>query len=244
MTGINFSIGASVNSNVSIGEDGINVIKYEGQSSSVGGGMVISGFYFVPPCNSTEFGYPFSEIDFQVFSGFGDPSVQEAQLREVLRHELGHSHMLAHARNNTALDQPLMHYEGNFHGTITNADAEGANLVFTNSQAIVSSCGTPIGSGNCGGSCSTNSVNDLPNDFQVKVSPNPNHGYVVVSIKEENLISIDFIEIYDINGVLENRVTIGEKVEIISLELPSHSGTYILKILSGNKNSSVKVVRL
>ncbi len=113
-TGINFSIGSSVSSSNALKADDINVIKYGGQNSSTGIGMAINGLYYNTICNSSEVGWVFNEIDFIVYSGFGDPTTQ---------HELGHSHILAHARNNIVLDQSLMHCEGNFNGTITTEDA-------------------------------------------------------------------------------------------------------------------------
>jgi len=122
-TGINFSIGSSVSSSNALKVDDINVIKHGGQNSSTGIGMAINGLYYNTICNSSEVGWVFNEIDFIVYSGFGDPTTQEAQLRVVIRHELGHSHILAHARNNIVLDQSLMHCEGNFNGTITTEDA-------------------------------------------------------------------------------------------------------------------------
>ena len=243
-TGINFSIGSSVSSNTELEVDDINVIKYGGQNSSTGGGMAIQGQYYNSICNSAEIGWVFKEIDFIVYSGFGDPSTQEAQLREVIGHELGHSHMLAHARNNTALDQPLMHYEGNFNGTITTVDAEGANLVFANSQAIVSSCGTPIGSGNCGGSCSPNYVHDFNSSFNVLVSPNPSSGIVDISFGSDDNAKIDFIEVVNINGVIVQRFDLKYNIKQISIELPNQSGVYMLKVFSDKLYSISKVIKL
>lgn len=245
-TGINFSIGSSVNSNEDVGEDGINIVKYGGQSSTVGGGMVINEIFYSPTCNSNEVGWPFSEIDFILYGrDVIVPTNDEIQeMREIVRHELGHSHMLAHSNSGGPSNQYLMCYTGNLNGNITSSDSDGANLVFGNSQAIVPNCGTPIGNGNCGGSCSTNATYDISSSFNILLTPNPSMGIVDLSIESKDKVKIDFIEVLNINGVIVKRFDLKSTYQKTSIDLPNQSGIYIVKIYTNNSCAMTKVIRI
>jgi hypothetical protein len=242
-TGINFTIGGYVNSNTNLGLDNINLVKYMGQTSFPGGGMRIDPLYFNSACSSeTERGYPFKEIDFQIYSGYGPVSEQESVVKEILIHELGHAHMLAHSNSGSGANQYLMHPNGNVGGIITSADSDGANLVFTNSANIVSGCGTPIGSGHCGQNCSSSKNDESDNDSLISIYPNPTNDLLNIQFNVENN-NMFAITLFDSKGIkIYNNILNFQNP--IKLKIPHNPGIYILKIEDSVSSYIRKIIKL
>jgi len=230
-TGIDFQIGSSVaNNNLAI--DGINLVTFENASTGVvGGGMAIDGMYFQNFCLvGNEPGRIFSEIDFKIRSGITNPSLEdELNLREIIKHELGHAHMLAHSNSDISTSQYLMYPNGNLGGVITTSDSEGANLIFNNSSNILhASCGTPIGSGQCGQKCLPNpTTNPYLEALRIQVLPNPSKNEV--SIKMNEVINTNFnLSIFDVYGKRIQSWSGFSSTETTIIELPQSPGVYIL----------------
>jgi len=239
-TGINFMIGETVDPNTTLQQDDMNIIKYGGQSGAAGGGMAINSVYFRACDTSNERGYTFTEIDFIVYSGFEDQAVQEAKVKQRMTHELGHSHMLAHARGLSVATTPLMYVSGNF---ITDKDVLGANLVFANSAEIAQSCGIPIGSGLCGQDCLNTGTNDINSEILVSAYPNPTNSSVVLNLADRITGEVE-IEIFNVNGVKEGSYISEFLNKDISVKLPDQAGTYFIKVKSQNIVDVIKVSKL
>lgn len=230
-TGIDFQIGSSIGNN-NLALDNINLLTFENTSTGViGGGMVIEAVYFQSTCTSgNEAGRIFSEIDFKVRSGITNPSLEdEANLREIIKHEFGHALMLAHSNSDVPASQYLMYTSGNIGGLITAADSEGANLIFANSSNIVhASCGTPIGSGHCAEKCFPSSTTSHHSDgLNIQVFPSPSSSEV--SIKIEGTTNTDFnLSIFDIYGKRIQSWS-GFPSTAPTIKLPHPPGVYMLQ---------------
>ncbi len=233
-TGINFTIGDRIDKNTPLGAiDNTNLVSFEGGSS---GGHLASAVYFEDNnCNNNDELF-FSEIDFILRSNVlptqNPTSAQQEQMREVIKHELGHAHMLNHAKG----FGQLMHPNGNsgIGGTITTNDSEGANLVFNSSNA----CGlNPIFSGQCANSCGgTNSIETITNT-QLGLYPNPTDDLLTIQIDEQ----IYLLEIFDHYG----RLCLSSKNPPKSIDVKHLiSGIYIIKVYSTSSESLNKFIKL
>lgn len=89
------------------------------------------------------------------YTGMGNPAPEDKiDMRNNLKHELGHAHMINHAiipGANLPYNQAILFWSftnassGGVNVTIKPDDVEGANKVYSNSQQILSpSCGIPI----------------------------------------------------------------------------------------------------
>ena len=243
-TGINFFIGETVPEN-NRALDGINLIVFQSGSSGVGGEMVLTPTYFAQTCTENEIGRIFSEIDFRILSGITNPTLDdERRMKEIIIHELGHSHMLAHSNSGVPASQYIMHPSGNIGGFITSSDSEGANRVFPNSANIVQgSCGIPIKSGLCSASCGTNAVHGLGGiAFDFVVYPNPTDGVIEVEVNTSNADGI--VTITDIHGKVIQKETVSFPLKNYVYSLPSASGVYIITIDTGTNTASKRVIKL
>ncbi len=214
-TGINFRIGATNNSNTPQGAiDGVNLVSIE---SGSGGFMRTNSFYFQNCANDEKY---FSEVDFVLKTDLTNPTPQdEENMREIIKHELGHAHMLQHAKG----FGQLMHPNGNSGGIITSNDQTGANLVFGASAACG---GNPIGSGTCRTSCSANSTSDILSD-NIIILNNLTCNLINIS---SNKGLIEYVSIVNLQGqILNNTIVNKAKVEINISNLPS--GIYSCVIL-------------
>lgn len=245
-TGINFFIGGTTNNN-SIAIDNENVVSFTA-SGGGNGQIVVDPLFFSELCIiDNKPVHVFTEIDLGISFGGTNPTfAQLAQLRETFKHELGHAHMLTHAKNfSPDAGQYLMHPNGNLNGVIKASDSEGANLVFGNSALLADEgCATPIGSGQCGNNCSPNSTEYLNKEahLQFEVSPNPSNGIIRLSfneIQEEGTISV-----IDIEG----KIIKSEQIKILNsdyeLILPEEKGVYIIRFNSSDLSVHKKVLKL
>ncbi|MCB9327417.1 MAG: IPT/TIG domain-containing protein [Lewinellaceae bacterium] len=236
-TGINFYLGGESNNSELDDDDGVNLITFS--NTGTGGEMETSSFYFLSNYCDIDKGFAFKEIDFEIRSSLTNPTQQdEVQMREIIKHELGHAHMLTHARSGSTSFQYLMHPNGNSGGFITADDATGANLVFVNSNYIISECGIPIGSGECGMSCGSSSVSDNHiTKFNAMVYPNPTQSGVFIYLQQD----YDDLSISVLNSLGDelNRYTSLTNY----IPLPERGGLYILKITIDGQSKGYKIVK-
>jgi hypothetical protein len=200
--------------------DGINLVSYEIGS---GGGLISTSFYYQNNNCSNDEKY-FSEIDLVLRTNLTNPTQQdEENMREIIKHELGHAHMLQHAKG----FGQLMHPNGNTGGVITSNDQTGANLVFAASGVCG---GNPIGNGSCGVNCSTNSVGNISKD-NINLSPNPTTNLLNIST---NIGKIENISIINSHGqVLKEIFDTKSTFDIDVSSLPS--GIYTCRIFNGKQ---------
>lgn len=206
-TGISFKIGPTITKNTPSGAlDNINLVSFE---SGSGGGMLSSSFYF-------ESSNCFSEIDFVVQTTLTSPTTaDEENMRELIKHELGHAHMLNHAKG----FGQLMHPSGNAGGNITTNDKDGANLIFAASTV----CGG-IGKGGCGGTCTVSTHEENPANIQI--SPNPASIILNLISNEESIYQVDIINNQGIT--LKTFINLKAENELNISDIPA--GSYICRI--------------
>ena len=239
-------IGETMDNNL-LGADNVNLISFVGSSSGVvGGAMAVDPVYYGQTCSAgNELGRIFTEIDFIVFSGITSPSLEdEKDIREIFTHELGHAHMLTHAKSGSTSFQYLMHPNGNGTGTISASDEMGADLVFPNSLSIVdNSCGYAIGQGFCGEECIMTSIDEVAGIRPtLNVYPNPTSANVSISL--EGTRRAGTLTITDIYGrkIAEQKVALPLREYLVSL--PSVSGVYFVHIDTGSLIVSEKIIKL
>lgn len=244
-TSVNFSI-AGITGNNDSKVDKENVISFlQPDGAGLGATTNISFSYYSNNfCTEDESGVMFKELDMQIISGLSNPSIQdESEMRERIKHEIGHMLMLNHSRSGNTEFQHLMHPEGNAFGDIKSQDSEGANLVFANSQAIVApSCGFPLGSGSCNADCSPNSVSEVYKvSNSLETFPNPTTKTTTVLIKNgfEGIL-----EVRDVNGCLYSSIEITGKEQTVDVILPEAQGVYIVELKNSINSIFAKVVKL
>ena len=258
-TGIDFNLGFS--ENLGIEDDGVSTLTYE---DGTGAGMAIQTNYFGSnACNGDELGFYFDEIDIVVRGPFQAPTSFD-EFEKALKHELGHAHMLNHARSVSTADRPLMHPNNNSgNGIIRAADSEGANNVFARSAQVLdlsNDCSNPIlpkaAGADCsytGGnnSCTPPSPNAAQNNhtlFGVHLYPNPVEGASDVRIStiqvKEDLLNLT---LYNASGKklyqLDLRDSLGDEFTIPTRY--QSPGVYYCRIVSvQGKIATVKYVKL
>ena len=218
-THISFKIGPTITKNTPLGElDGINLVSFkksENDENNVGAFMLTTESYFLGN------NYCFSEIDFTIITNLTNPTyLNEEAMRKSIKHELGHAHMLNHAKG---LNQ-LMHPNGSPLGIISDHDLNGAKLVFDASKVCG---GEGIGMGECGGACTT-SVQEY--DFsRIQISPNPVTDVLTIVSEEESIFHVNIIN--QIGYIVKTFPVIGGGDHILSIkELPP--GYYICHIFT------------
>lgn len=231
-TGINFLIGSSINKNT-VQKDGINLVSIQ-NSGGVDGAMSVSTGLLATCPTATSSTVVFNDIDIFVTTNVTNPSNSERErMRQILTHELGHAHMLQHARSGgTMVNQYLMHPNGNLNGIITPNDSEGANLVFQRSQNLVEGiCGKAIGNTNCGMMCGTTSNDNIVKYSSYSITPNPTNSYLDIELIGDE-IEDALIIIYDNSGRQILTKKIGDIISKYRLNLPDNlNGTYFVNLI-------------
>ena len=220
-TGISFKLGPTITKNTPAGSlDGTNLVSFD---SGSGGGLLIDSDYF--GANNC-----FSEIDFVVRTTLTSPTTaDEENMRELIKHELGHAHMLNHAKG----FGQLMHPSGNAGGIITSNDQNGANLVFGASTV----CGG-IGMGGCGGTCTSSLHDNHAVNFQI--SPNPVSNILNLISNEESILQVEIINNQGIT--LKTFVYLKTENALNISDLPA--GTYICRVSTKNGSSNKMFVKI
>ncbi len=220
-TGISFKLGPTIIKNTPfVAADGTSLVSFE--SGSGGGMFVVSDYFGSNKC--------FSEIDFVLRTTLTSPTTaDEENMRELIKHELGHAHMLNHAKG---LGQ-LMHPSGNTGGFITSNDKNGANLVFGASSVC-----SGIGMGGCGGTC-TSSIHDN-HVVNFHISPNPVTNILYIKSSEEKDFHVEIINNQGI--ILKSFDNLKTENDLNISDLPA--GIYICRITNILVVSNKKFVKI
>ena len=243
-TSVNFSLGGTTSNNNSE-LDRENVISFESPDGAGLGALtnISAAYYATNFCADEEVGVFFEELDMAIVSGITSPTINdELDMREKIKHELGHMLMLNHSRSGTTEFQYLMFTEGNLLGDIKSQDSEGANLIFDNSLAILNEdCGFPIGFGSCNAGCITNGVfNVNSSSNSLIVFPNPTNEKIAVFV-DNGFVGV--LEIVDINGRLYYSKQIKGSGESVDIVLPKAQGVYLIKLKDSLNTVFAKVIK-
>lgn len=257
-TNIGWSVGGSTPSSEVRPDDNINIVVEVDPATSVflGGafaGVVRAGEIddevYVESCTSPSDQpiYYVRNIDILINenTNFGNPDVIEwARAQAIFLHELGHAHLLEHAAVvfGSGQTQKLMYYTSAvFNYGITSADNNGAVSVFEASQVLLSGgdCPSPIEASGC-----PNSVNELSNQGQVVIAPNPFQSEFVLDV-EPPFISNTIITVYSITGQVLFRKIFeqGEHIVVSGLDFLD-SGIYIVKIQNQEGDWSGRIIKM
>lgn len=235
---------------IATANDGVNSITVEDlEDVDAQAGMVLAYAYFPISCggvdpNDEDGGFIMSDIDFKVAPSFAVDNDQ-ARAIEVFVHELGHAHLLNHARCvGFGCTAPAMEAYGGDTG-IQNADIDGANRIFGTSADIIFNnlClvganiveVNPIEDGGCGATNATKASEFLG----IQLSPNPTDKTVVVS----NLQRAGKYALFNSSGQI---LQFGDtQVGELHLDLaPYPQGSYFLTILHDTTTGHFKIVKL
>lgn len=258
-TNIGWSVGGSTSSSQVRPDDNINIVVEVNPATSafLGGafaGVVRAGSIapqvdYVESClNSTDQSVYFvRNIDILINenTNFGNPDIIEwARAQAIFLHELGHAHLLEHASVvfSSGQTQKLMYYTtSGFNYGITSADNNGAVSVFEASQALLSGgdCPSPIEASGC-----PNSVNELSNQVQVVIAPNPFQSEFVLDV-ELPFTSNTIIIVYSITGQVLFRKIFeqGGHIAVSGLDFLD-SGIYIVKIQNQEGDWSGRIIKM
>lgn len=229
--------------------DNVNLIVMEDVGVSGGAAALAIGVSYFIGCQNSDtqaFGFAMADLDIKIDPESSIETPEELlKMKNKLIHELGHAHMLNHSKRvgvQLPQDEYALYYSltnlnfNNLALTIKSDDSEGGNILFSNSDEIISgtACGLPIGQGGCG---ETNSVVDII-DTYFKVFPNPGKGELTLLSEQINLLNSQ-INIYSITGDLVYQGLIDRSEKLIN-NLPS--GILILKIVKDDTVVSKKII--
>lgn len=260
-TNISFFISeVDENLNGTAPNDNINIFIEEAVSTENGAAALLFTGRTELCQGGQEEGYFMTDMDIIIdpsWTGMAFPEPEDKiNMRNRLKHELGHAHMINHAVIPGVFqpyNQSIVYWSftatssGGINVTIKPDDVTGANQVFPNSQQILSaSCGVPIqASSQCGESCSgTNSVWDNEIDKNVIVFPNPTDGKIFVQSLDVDFESEGFFEIVDETGRVHFSKTISVNTKTIEIDINLASGIYFLKYQSEDGLFTKKIIVL
>lgn len=258
-TNIRFKQKAEVNTesatDVTAGDGKSLVIVAPLANPNAGAAVLYGSSYFQISCgvseNDPDAGFLLSEVDL-VVNGPQALSLSAEELEHNILHELGHAHMLAHARcprllSDPSCTEPLMHPTSTIGAdNITTVDNQGANRVFSTSSAIIGANNCRISSqtlvsvssieqGGCGTMTSTNEI-DIST---LKIYPNPTSG--IISIEEIDEFANYFV--HDFNGkILLQGKNSSNKMTLDLSILPS--GIYFLVLQGEIGIGYLKLIKL
>ena len=238
--------------------DGINVVIREQVSSANGkAALLFTGRTEFCTSGSVEAHY-ITDVDIQIDPSYTDiflpTPADRIDMRNALKHELGHVHMINHAIIPNVIfveDQSIVYYSftatssGGNDIDIKPDDIVGANLVFPNSNTILGSgCGSPIQKSiQCGAFCSeVNATEELNIGSDVIIFPNPTGEHISIRSLDVQFEKSGLFTITDNSG----RIVLSKKCEAnttnieINLDLPS--GAYFIKYQGENGLFTKKLI--
>ncbi len=254
--GANFRILDEGNSITPTSKDGVNSIAVGSLLTANGqAGMLQSATYFEIDCEGSDLstfdgGYVFTDIDFVIDVDFlqGSASTQ-SRLETVFLHELGHAHMLTHARKTTTnpfQNNPTMVSIGA--AGLESADIDGGNRLFGVSGYVASfDCEIngsalqidPISTGMCGAEVS--SASSTVKILAPVVYPTQATNFWTV----ESKVPLQSIHLFSATGAEVKWIDVDSKtIEMIPNSNLS-PGAYFLKLrdVDGNLHSA-KIIKL
>ena len=232
-TNVNFTIGDDI-SNKEIAVDNFNIIKYsEDLPSEALAGVVIGGHY--NEANNECAPNTVSMIDLDVKVKY-NANASFDQYKNIFLHELGHAHLLNHARHPSTITnwntQYLMYYTlfpPEEFPAIRQADKDGALNVFTRSAL----CTNGIGQG----SCETNSTDNITNANRLYAYPSPTTNRIYL----EPINSNDIVSLINPLGQIIFRRKAPDNFLDVSHLLP---GIYILSVENNGMIYVQKIIKL
>ena len=239
---INWTVGntTSIDANA---DDAVNVVRFDNGSELPGGvlGRCTSRF---SGCfdGSGGMNWYVTELDIVFDEGVnwnfttGNPSGTQYDFETVSVHELGHGHQLGHVIENST----IMHYSvanGVMKRDLDQNDIDGGTWI----QARSSSnqvCGQSLMTNFS--ACSSLSTNDTVLEEGIALYPNP--ATDVVNISNNSPISLEKVDVIDING----RLILSKELNNYSTERISvnqlRSGIYFFRIIGDNATATKKII--
>lgn len=259
-TNISFFISTvDKNLNSSDPNDNINIIIEEPVTTENGdASLLFTGRTDLCKSGQQE-GYYITDMDIIIapsWTGIAFPTdADKINMRNILKHELGHAHMINHAVIPGVFqpyDQSIVYWSftatssGGINVTIKLDDVTGANQVFPNSQQILApSCGLPIQkSSACGASCSGTSTSDSSIDEQILVFPNPTDGRMLIQSLNVDFESEGVFKIIDETGKVYFSQIILANTKTVELDVDLPAGIYFLQYQSKNGLFTKKIIVL
>ncbi len=249
-TSIAFFINDQTTNNTANNSDNLNTISIESSTNIHAGAAFLITLLRLENCGND--GYYFKDCDIII-----DPSIigsgsfeDKMRLLNVLKHELGHAHMLNHSRLlgvTSSCDQSIMYYSFSASSTCSSSneisikanDNIGANKVFPNSAQI--GCNPITQSDNCGKLCIKTSLEEVEVHPKIEVFPNPSNNNITISFENNNLFSYKslIIKIIDIMGrEIDNSYNIiGNEIKVSFKVL---QGTYFINVTDTNRLNVTK----
>lgn len=234
--------------------DGTNLISIEEVTTTGGNAALLLATAYFESCpnpDNNSLGWTMTDLDIKIDPSVGNSMSDFQLIKNRILHELGHAHMLHHSKRlgvNPIFpqDQYIVFFDitdintdpTNPIAKIEMDDAEGANLLFSNSVEVINNtmCGNPIHQGICGSG--TNSTNSIYSADYLEIYPNPSLGKFNIELKDINLID-SALKIHSMEGVL----VYNKKIDSHSIEINGlASGIYIVEILNGDTSFVNKIV--
>jgi hypothetical protein len=242
-TKINWKISAFPTSTDVVASDGTNIIRFD-NGSELGSGVLGTCYSWYQGCGS----YPnlnwfVSGLDI-VFDdnatwNFGPgPSSLQYDFESVALHELGHGHQLGHVVDT---NNDVMHFNislGEDQRILGVNNITAANDVQDRSTSV-SVCALGVMT-NYSGSCAL-SIDDLELENSITIYPNPAKNQFF--IKNESLINLNKVIIYDVSGRLISKVDLTNAQKTVTINLQAASkGLYFVNIYSDNAMITKKLI--
>ncbi len=254
-SGINWTIGATTNVDVSANDD-INIVRFDNgaELDSQTLGLCTSRYAGCLVSGGTDIDWYVEELDI-VFNdnvdlaqtpgttevwnyGTDEPTNSEYDFESVVLHELGHGHQLAHVINSNS---DVMHFN------LTNGESQrilsnnnktaAANVQNRSVNGMVCSQLAMI---NYSGSCGGLSIDENELDEIVSIFPNPTTGSFKIDASH---IELEKVMIYDISG---RQISIHDLTKdssrIKTINMNASSGVYFMNIYSENTMITKKIV--
>lgn len=234
---------------VAVAGDGVNSISVGTlDDDDAQAGMILAYAYFPISCGGTDpndedGGFIMSDIDFVVAEDFAE-GTDQARAVEVFIHELGHAHLLNHARCLAPCTDPAMEAYGGDNG-IQSVDDDGANRIFGTSADIITSTLCLVGASNVEpnaitqGGCGITNPTKESEFLGIKLSPNPTNKAVVVS---NVLQSGKYILVNSSGQILQSGNTMVGELYLDLAHYPP--GSYFLTILHDINADHFKIIKL
>ncbi len=246
-THIDFTVNEGFVNAVADPLDNINVVSLEnvGVENGQAALMVMQAYYEIECTNDPnldEGGYIMTNLDVIIDPDFYNNS-SPTNIRNKLVHELGHAHMLNHARTLSGAD-PMMHPQAA--NSLHSRDIDGANRVFGTSERVSGyDCeqnGTTVNVSpvlpnmDCG---IINSTYDMYEASGIKIYPVPTRATITVSAET----MVNSLTVHNMTGNVVSRYEVGSRQFEIDLgHLPK--GPYWLTVQTDKGNTHHKIVIL
>lgn len=240
-TGINWDISPAFSTVNTASADGTNVIRFDIGNELPAGVLGRNTSYFNGCSVGGVVKWYVMELDIVFDSaanwqfGPGAPNNSQIDFETVAVHELGHGHQLGHVINPGA----IMHYainNGTFNRFLSPSDIAGGNDVQSRSTTIAI-CGFGLMTNHA---CSLG-VDENELDSLIAIYPNPAKGQIF--IKNNNQLSIQTIELFDVTGRSVKKLNYLNPLNLYTIDSNNLStGVYVINITTEGSTLTKKIV--